>query len=78
MPTKVFADDGKFKLISDERDIMVPAVYHDEIISWCHEHDVKATTSNYSAWAQMKFGVYLWRIKDEQKRVLFALRWAQM
>lgn len=78
MPTKVFAEKDNVRLVSDERDIMVPTKYYDEIIDWCNEHGITAKTSNHSAWAQMTFGVYLWRIKDEQKRVMFALRWAQM
>ena len=76
MGTKVFRERGNIKLISDERDIVVPSEYYDEIITWCHKNNIKATTSNYSARAQAVFGVLLWRVKNEQDRVLFALRWA--
>ena len=76
MGTKVFRELNNIKLISDERDIMVPCEHHDEIFTWCHENNIKATTSNYSAFAQAIFGVLLWRVKNEQDRVLFALRWA--
>lgn len=76
MATKVFLERGNVKLISDERDIMVPCQLHDAVVTWCHENGVRATTSNVSAYAQMIFNVYLWRVKNEQERVLFALRWA--
>ena len=78
MVQKVFATHRDLKLISDERDIMVPARDWKAVIEWCRDNDIKvelsmgSTQSTYSAYT---FGVYLWRVKDERQRVAFALRW---
>jgi hypothetical protein len=79
MASKVFLKAGGNQLISDERDIMVAARYRSQVIQWCRESgvEVEDPQCNYTHdIAQKMFGVNIWRIRDEQQRVLFALRWA--
>lgn len=79
MASKVFLKAGGNQLISDERDIMVPARYRSQVIQWCRESGVEAEVleGNYTHdIAQKMFGVNIWRIRDEQQRVWFALRWS--
>lgn len=79
MAVKVFAEHRSFKLISDERDIMVPAKHRLAVLDWCAANDIEANLtpgSTQSAWAASTFGVNLWRVKNEKQRVAFALRWA--
>lgn len=79
MVTKVFATHRDFKLISDERDIAVPARHRLAVLDWCDANDIEANLtpgSTQSAWTASTFGVNLWRVKDERQRVAFALRWS--
>ena len=79
MASKVFLKAGGIQLISDERDIMVAARYRSQVIQWCRESGVivEDPGGNYTHdIAQKRFGVNIWRIRDEQQRVWFALRWA--
>jgi hypothetical protein len=74
MGTKVFARRGEFELIGDERDVMVDWHRRMEIWAWCDENGIDIEYSD-SAHITKHFGVDLWRIKDEQQRVLFILKW---
>jgi len=75
--TKVFAENDKgFKLVGDSRYVMTRHEPYADIISWCHENNIKAKTVNTQAWSQMVFNALLWRIDDEERRVMFALRWS--
>jgi hypothetical protein len=79
MATKVFKTLGNLELIGDERDVMVPARHRLAVLDWCDANDIAAEItmgSTHSAWSASTFGVNLWRVKDEQQRVLFLLRWA--
>lgn len=79
MASKVFLKVGRNQLISDERDIMVAARYRSQVLQWCRESgvEVEDPQGNYThEIAQKQFGVNIWRIRDEQQRVLFALRWS--
>lgn len=79
MGTKVFATYKDLKLVSDERDVMVPSRDYKSVQNWCKENGIDAklamgpTVSSMSAFT---FGVILWRVKDEQQRILFVLRWS--
>ena len=79
MGTKVFRELGSLKLISDERDVMVPAEHRMAVLDWCAANGIAAEPSlGYprDGWAIGTFGVTLWRVKDERQRVMFVLRWA--
>lgn len=78
MAQKVFREYKEFRLISDERDIMVPCEHRRAVIAWCDANGIEATVTapSMSFWCERTFGVNLWRVQDEQQRVAFALRWA--
>lgn len=79
MATRVFLEINGRQLISDERDIMVPAQHRQQVIQWCHDMGVKVESpgGNYShALAEKMFGVNVWRVRDQQQRAWFGLRWS--
>ena len=79
MATKVFKTLGNLKLVSDERDIMVPARHRLAVLDWCDTNDIQVELSmgsTQSAWSASTFGVNLWRVKDDKQRLVFALRWS--
>lgn len=79
MATRVFLENSRCQLSSDPRDVMVDAQHHDDVMTWCKQHGVMATSpvGNYTHdLARQAFNVNLWRIRDETQRALFILRWA--
>ncbi len=75
---KVFAENAKGqKLVGDSRYVMTDQELYDDIVTWCHENNIKAKTVNTEAWSQMIFKSLLWRIDNINDRALFALRWTQ-
>lgn len=73
---KIFAENDKgYKLVGDSRYVMTDQELYDDIITWCHENNIKARTVNTQAWSQMIFRSLLWRVDDEAQRVMFSLRW---
>lgn len=79
MGQKIFQEKARMKLISDERDIMVPAQYHNEVLAWCRLNciDVTAPGGSYDHGVAARiFGVNLWRVRDEHQRVWFSLKWS--
>lgn len=75
MGTRVFAQRGEFELIGDDRDVMVDWNRRMEIWSWCDEHGIEIEYSG-SAHIAKYFSADLWRIKNEQHRTLFLLKWS--
>jgi hypothetical protein len=77
MAEKVFIDieAADVKLIGDHRDIMLPAKLIEEIQAWCDANNVIAERLQNHVTIQRMFGVTLWRIKDEEQRMWFALKW---
>lgn len=79
MGQKIFLEKHQTTLVSDERDIMVSADYYFDVLEWCWENHIKveAPGCNYTHdIAKKMFNVHLWRIRDEQQRMWFSLRWA--
>ena len=72
MAEKVFIERKSYKLISDERDVMLPMGLTNQVEEWCLNNNI---TAEPQIFAQTLFGVTLWRIKDEQQRMWFTLRW---
>ena len=70
MTSKIFAEKGRVKLVGDNRDIAVPYDQRKQVWNWCYENDITVTYEGSLA------GIDLWRVKDEQQRVWFALRWS--
>lgn len=79
MGLKTFREQNGLKLVSDERDVMVPAEYRTAVWDWCADNGIAAELalgSTQSVMAAMTFGVTLWRVRDERQRVMFLLRWS--
>lgn len=79
MPTKVFRERNELKLISDERDVEVPAKYRIKVKEWCNDNGIEAALAlpvEGSTWAASVWGVNLWRVKNEHHRLLFLLKWS--
>jgi hypothetical protein len=78
MAEKVFIDieSADIKLISDERDIMLPLKLTKEIQSWCDSNGVIAERVQHHVIIQSLFQITLWHIKDEKHRMWFRLRWS--
>lgn len=70
MTSKIFAVKGRVKLVGDSRDIAVLYDRRNQVWNWCQENDISVTYEGSLA------GIDLWRIKDEQQRMWFALRWS--
>jgi competence protein ComGF len=74
---KIFAEnDVGLRLVGDSRYVMTSESLHDEIVAWCRENNIRAKTVNSEAYMQMIFDALLWRIDNEEQRLMFALRWA--
>jgi len=75
MAEKVFIERKSYKLISDERDVMLPMGLTNQVEEWCLNNNITAEQVQRQLIGQTAFGVTLWRIKDERKRMWFMLRW---
>ena len=70
MAIKEFAHDASgYVLMGDEKDIAVAASKRQEVYEWCGENKI---TIEYQGTLG---GVDVWRVRDEQQRAWFALRW---
>jgi len=74
MAEKVFIERKSYKLISDERDVMLPMGLTKQVEEWCLNNNITAERAP-QIFVQTALGVTLWRIKDERKRMWFKLRW---
>jgi len=74
MAEKVFIERKSFQLISDERDIMLPMGLTKQVEEWCLNNNITAERAP-QIFFQTALSVTLWRIKDEQHRMWFTLRW---
>lgn len=76
MSSRVFLKKGPLLLVSDERDIIVSNQLIDQVIAWCDEHNICAEQVATLSLTQWSFGVNLWRVRDEEQRMWFALKWS--
>jgi hypothetical protein len=79
MAEKIFMERDRFILRGDDRDIMLPAQYKMAVLSWCRKNNIDVElplNKDNEHIAKHYFGVNLWRIRDEQQRAWFALRWS--
>jgi len=78
MAIKVFREHGNLQLISDERDVLVPSQLRSAVLAWCLDNDILAEFDFASGWelAESTWAVNLWRVRDEQQRVAFLLKWS--
>jgi hypothetical protein len=79
MGTKIFCKRHDLVVQSDERDVMLPAQYTTTVLSWCKQNGVNIESPLDRAEQEIvkqSFGVNIWRVRDEQQRSWFLLRWA--
>ena len=79
MAEKIFMTRDRFTLRGDDRDIMVPAQYKSSVLRWCRKNkiDVECPLSkDHQDIVKHYFGVNLWRIRNDQQRMWFIMRWA--
>ena len=79
MGTRVFLENKEFKLVGDERDVMVSHHLLTQVSIWCRDNGINAVL-NYQGsdvrWmVQKAFKVDLWRVEDDKQRAMFILRW---
>ena len=80
MGTRVFLENKEFKLVGDERDVMVSHHLLTQVSIWCRDNGINAVF-NYQGsdvrWmVQKAFKVDLWRVEDDKQRAMFILRWS--
>ena len=73
MGTRVFAEQGKFKLHGDDRDVAVSCLRRNDVWGWCEENDIYIEYQDTQI--GNSFGIDIWRIRDEQQRITFLLKW---
>ena len=79
MTDKIFMERDRFTLRGDERDIMLPAQYKMTVVRWCKRNNIDfefPLSNDQQEIAKHYFGVNLWRIRDEQQRMWFVLKWS--
>ncbi len=83
MARKIFLEHNGLKLCSDDRDVMVSKTHYHEVLSWCVDQGIVVENpfdqdhANYETrLLATLFGVNLWRIRNENHRMLFILRWS--
>ena len=59
-----------YVLIGDSRDIAVPYIKRQQVHAWCEENKI---TAEYQGTLG---GTDLWRVRDDDQRAWFALRWS--
>lgn len=70
MGTKVFAEKGRVRLVGDQRDIGVGSAYRRDVWDWCNANHIEVEYQGTLS------HIDLWRVRDEQQRMWFLLRWA--
>lgn len=77
MGTKIFGTYREYELVGDARDIAVDWHLRKEVFDWCIENRIhlEYQGSTHSSSYASKFGIDLWRVRDEQQRVAFILKW---
>ena len=69
MNTRVFATQGRYKFVSDIRDIAVDSTKRQEVYEWASENHVIIEYQGTLG------GRDVWRVRDEERRMWFMLRW---
>lgn len=67
---KVFAVKGRVQLVGDQRDIAVGSAYRRDVWDWCNANHIEVEYQGTLS------HIDLWRVRDEQQRMWFLLRWA--
>lgn len=78
MGTKVFMERNGFTLQSDERDFVVPVEHRVQVKQWCQQTGVvveSPLSKDNRKIVEDYFEVDLWRVRDDEQRMWFSLRW---
>jgi len=71
MSRKEFAhNDRGYVLLGDEKDVAVSYTFRQEVYEWCGANKI---TIEYQGTLS---GTDVWRVRDEQQRMWFTLRWS--
>jgi len=62
---------GGYVLSHDSRDIPLPCELRKTVREWCEKQNIRLEGHKYNV-----AGVDIWRVKDDEQRVRFLLRWA--
>jgi hypothetical protein len=79
MAEKIFLERDRFTLRGDDRDIMVPVQYRKEVLLWCRQNNINfelPLSKDQQEIVKQYFGVNIWRVRDEQQRMWFVLKWS--
>ena len=79
MGEKIFLERDRFVLRGDDRDIMISAQHKRAVLKWCRQNNIDfelPLSKDQQEIVKHYFGVNLWRVRDEQQRMWFALRWS--
>ena len=68
---KTLATWGPYTVTSDARDILVEGTKDFEVMSWSHKQAIAADKNQ-----KIDGGGSIWRVKNDEQRTLFLLRWA--
>ena len=78
MAEKIFMERDRFVLRADDRDIMLPAQNKMAVVRWCRRNNIDfefPLSKDQQEIVKHYFGVNIWRVRDEQQRMWFLLRW---
>lgn len=79
MAERIFMERDRLTLRGDDRDIMLPAESKKAVLKWCRRNRIQIEcplNKDNEQIARHYFGVNLWRVKDEQQRMWFMLKWS--
>ena len=76
---KVFLTKNRFQLIGDYRDFAIPVELRKEVLRWSKQAKIsieRPLNKDNRYLSEHYFGVDLWRVKNDEQRLWFALRWS--
>ena len=77
--TKLISQKGPIKLYALESDVAVSRKDIMDVLSWCFARGIKIevafTENQEQRLAKKKLDVDIWRIKNDQQRLMFLLKW---
>ena len=81
MGQKTFFERDGYKVVGDERDIAIPTKYTLEVERWCQDNEItlELVLSGMSRrMVERTFHHNVWRVRDQNERALFLLRWSNV
>jgi hypothetical protein len=81
MGQKIFFERDGYRVVADERDIALSTKHTLEVERWCRDSgiNVELVLSGLSQrMIERTFHHNIWRVKDQNERALFLLRWSNV